>query len=82
MVEAIRLLFTKPVALIHFGENLTKRADGANNKSDYAELYSIGVVPAYQGKGVGGRLLSENEHIVRLGARLSLTTVKYTTNPR
>lgn len=78
MVEAVKLLFTIPTALIHLAKNMTKSAEGVDDKGDYAELYSIGVVPSCQGKGVGGLLLSENERVIRSfgGLRLSLTTDK------
>ena len=44
----------------------------------YAELFSIGVSPMYQGKGVGSLLLAETERLVskRDGTTISLTTDK------
>ncbi len=67
MGETCKLLFTRPKALIRLAKNMTKSADGIEDDGNYAELYSIGVSPTCQGQGVGSRLLSENERIIRSG---------------
>lgn len=67
MGETCKLLFTRPKALIRLAKNMTKSADGFEDDGNYAELYSIGVSPTCQGQGVGSRLLSENERIIRSG---------------
>lgn len=78
-VIAIKLLFTKPLALIRLGKNMTKTSDDIKDDEDYAELYSIGVSEKAQGKGIGKHLLiaTENELIANGIAKLSLTTDYY-----
>lgn len=76
--ESLKLLFTKPMSLIRLVKNLTKKGAMVDDNGDYAELYSIGVSPICQGKGLGSLLLTETEIKVRQSgeARLSLTTDK------
>ena len=59
--------------------NFDKRDSNHEDKGDYAELYSIGVAPEGQGKGVGKELLSrmEQELLKRKVDKLSLTTDYY-----
>ena len=77
--EGIRLLFTKPLALIRLMKNMTKGKSGIVDKGEYAELYSIGVSPTSQGRGVGSMLLTETERIIasNSGREMSLTTDKF-----
>ena len=79
MWEAIKLLFTKPMSLTHLAKNMSKTNSDVEDKGDYAELFSIGVSPSCQGKGVGSKLLVETEKIlVSKGvSKNSLTTDKY-----
>lgn len=76
MLEALRLLFTRPKAVIRLYRNLTKKPASINDKGDYAELLSIGVDVDYQGEGVGRTLLCELEKVVESngGHAISLTT--------
>ena len=76
MLEAFRLLFTRPKAVIRLYRNLTKKSVFINDKGDYAELLSIGVDVDYQGEGVGRALLCELEKVVKSngGHAISLTT--------
>lgn len=76
--EAIKLFFTKPMSLVHLAKNMSKTNNNVADTGNYAELFSIGVFPACQGKGVGSMLLKETEHIVseKGGTRISLTTDK------
>ena len=79
VMEAIKLLFTKPTALVRLVKNFTKKSSDMEDNGDYAELFSIGVLPLCQGKDVGSLLLSRNERMIREmggGKRLSLTTDK------
>lgn len=71
-----KMLLTNPKALVRLMRNLTKKSDIVNDNGDYAELFSIGVSPACQGKGVGSLLLAQTEMLVRHrgGIKLSLTT--------
>jgi ribosomal protein S18 acetylase RimI-like enzyme len=64
-VETMRLLFTRATALVRLVNNFTKKSSDVKDDGDYAELFSIGVSPLCQGKGVGSLLLSENERIIR-----------------
>lgn len=64
-VEAMKLLFTRPKSLVRLVNNFTKKSSDVEDNGDYAELFSIGVSPLCQGKGVGSLLLSENERLIR-----------------
>lgn len=77
-VEAMKLLFTNPKSLVRLVNNFTKKSSDVEDNGNYAELFSIGVSPLCQGKGVGSLLISENERMIREGGgkRLSLTTDK------
>lgn len=76
--EAAKLLFTKPIALIHLVKNMSKTNGNTTDEEEYAELFSIGVSPTSQAKGVGSMLLTETERIVSEKGRniISLTTDK------
>lgn len=76
--EAIKLLFTNPMSLVHLTRNMSKTNSNVADKGEYAELFSIGVSPTCQGKGVGSMLLKETECLVfkNGGAVISLTTDK------
>lgn len=77
----IKLLFTRPKALLRLARNLEKKGktDGVEDNQDYAEIGLIGVAPQMKGKGIGHQLLNVFEaEIKKLGAkRLSLTTDYY-----
>lgn len=64
-LEAIKLLFIRPKSLVRLLNNFTKKSNAVEDRGDYAELFSIGVSPLCQGKGVGSLLLSENERMMR-----------------
>ena len=78
VIEGIKLLLLRPMALIRLVKNFTKKSDVIDDSCQYAELFSFGVSPTYQGMGAGRALLSETEHIVyQMGGKaLSLTTDK------
>lgn len=73
---SLKMLFTSPKALIRLAKNLTKKGEGVEDNEDYAELYSIGVSKSAQGKGVGKKLLTASEEILKKEGvrRVSLTT--------
>ena len=71
--RAILLLFTKPIALIRLFKNLEKN----NDKGNYAELLSIGVLPDKKGFGIGQNLLVKFENQVR---EKGINTITLTTD--
>ena len=76
----IRLLFTKPDAIIRLIKNFDKESSdsGIEDKGEYAELYSIAVSPDCQGGGVGKKLLLKTEEDVKAhNVAISLTTDYY-----
>lgn len=75
-VLSLKMLFTTPDALLRLVKNLTKKGEGVEDNEDYAELYSIGVNKAAQGKGVGKKLLATSELEMKVSGvkRVSLTT--------
>lgn len=79
LLVGLKLFVTNPKALVRLARNMTKKSDEVQSEEDYAELYSIGVAPEGQGKGVGKELLSrmEQELLKRKVDKLSLTTDYY-----
>lgn len=73
---SIRLLFTSPGSLLRLLKNLSKKGENVEDNEDYAELYSIGVSKRAQGKGVGKKLLSSSETVLKQDGvnKVSLTT--------
>lgn len=55
------LLFTKPMAIVHLANNMTKTSEEVEDNEDYAELYSIGTIAVVQGKGIGTKLMERLE---------------------
>ena len=76
---AIKLLFTKPSALIRLAKNISKKSNVIDDPEDYAELYSIGVAENAQGKGIGKKLLTTIEDKMKAEGveKISLTTDFY-----
>ncbi len=76
-LEAVRLVFTRPKAIVRLARNMNKESSDAkiNDKGQYSELYSIAVSPTCQGEGVGKLLLTATENDVREhNKQISLTT--------
>jgi ribosomal protein S18 acetylase RimI-like enzyme len=75
----LHLLFTNPKGLIRLFKNFTKSNTNISDYGQYAELLSIGVDPATQGKGIGRALLTalEKEFKNQGVKELSLTTDFY-----
>lgn len=73
---SLKMLFTTPRSLLRLVKNLTKKGEGFEDNEDYAELYSIGVSKAAQGKGVGKKLMAASEQVMKASGvnRVSLTT--------
>ena len=78
-ILSLKMLFTTPKSLLRLVKNLTKKGESVEDDEDYAELYSIGVSKAAQGKGVGKLLLAESERVMKAEGvqRVSLTTDFY-----
>lgn len=79
-IEALRLLFCKPSAIVRLAKNMKKKSQDASIEDDgsYAELYSIAVSPSSQGCGIGKLLLEVTEWDVKgHNNRVSLTTDYY-----
>lgn len=75
--EGLRLIFTRPKALIRLIKNLEKKSDGiVTDTGNYSELLSIATDPSKQGLGVGKLLLVETEKILKEQnfPKLALTT--------
>lgn len=74
--EALRISLLSPGSLVRLIKNFSKTSETVEDDEDYAELYSIGVLPCTQGMGIGKMLLSETERIMHVEGvkRLSLTT--------
>ena len=70
------LLFTKPMAIVHLANNMTKTSEEVEDNEDYAELYSIGTIAVVQGKGIGTKLMESLEvRLKKQGVeKVSLTT--------
>ncbi len=77
-MATVKIIFTKPLALVRLLNNLTKN-NNKDDKGDYAELLSIGILPSYKGKGIGRQILIEFEKqaVTFNSKRISLTTDYY-----
>ena len=75
-IEALKLLFSKPMSLIHLMKNMSKEDSSAGDNGEYAELLSIAVDPTAQRSGAGKVMLLELEKEIKKkgGLQLSLTT--------
>jgi ribosomal protein S18 acetylase RimI-like enzyme len=74
-LQSIRILFSKPKAIIRLSKNL-KKATNPKDDGDYAELLSIGVLVEKKGLGIGKGLIIEFEKKCKIEKikRISLTT--------
>lgn len=76
----VELMFTKPKAILRLVKNLDKKAEGnaVADNGEYAELYSIAVMPGNQGSGIGKKLLiATEEDVAKHNSKISLTTDYY-----
>lgn len=78
-IIGIKLIFSKPYALIRLFRNLSKRTVSQQDQGEYAELLSVAVHNNKQNLGIGKKLLIELENqLVKRGIKqLSLTTDYY-----
>ena len=76
--QGIKLIFTRPKALIRLVNNLEKKSDDLLfvDNQDYAEIGLIGVLPQYKSQGIGRALFNHflDELNKRGVKRVSLTT--------
>ena len=79
MMASLKLVFTRPMSLVHLMKNMSKEESGHGDDGQYAELLSIGVDPTVQRSGGGTAMLNALEEDVksRGGKKLSLTTDFY-----
>lgn len=73
--EAVKLIFSKPGALVRLVKNLTKTEERSESP-DFSELLSIASSPEFRGQGIGRKLLDSFEEKIREegGRVVSLTT--------
>jgi len=77
-LEAVRLLFSRPGALLRLALNLSK---SGSDTRDTAELLSIASLPEYSGKGVGKLLIETIENKLKDHHRKAITlTTDYYNN--
>ena len=77
-LQAVRLVFTRPKAIFRLLKNFEKKSN-PNDNGNYAELFSIGVLPEAKGLGIGRKLLEEFEKEAQLKGckKITLTTDFY-----
>jgi ribosomal protein S18 acetylase RimI-like enzyme len=75
MLQGVIILCSNPKAIIRLGNNLGKNSDEKDD-GNYAELLSIGVLPNYNGQGIGKELIKkfEEEAVNKGCSELALTT--------
>lgn len=79
-VQAIRIFFTNPKAIIRLLNNLDKDSD-TNDNGNYTELLSIAVSPDYKGLGVGKELIKAFElEAIKKGCKKIALTTDYSNN--
>lgn len=78
-IIALKLIFTKPLALFRLYKNLTKKNPNLTDNGEYAELLSIAVNTDYQGAGIGKKIIEKLElELLKYNcSELSLTTDFY-----
>lgn len=64
-ILSLKMLFCRPSSLLRLVKNLSKKGEGIKDDEEYAELYSIGVGKTVQGKGVGKKLLTASELVMK-----------------
>jgi ribosomal protein S18 acetylase RimI-like enzyme len=75
MVQGFLILISKPKAIIRLANNLGKNTN-TNDSGNYAELLSIGVLPSFNGQGIGKKLIKKfEEEVINHGCtEMTLTT--------
>ena len=78
-VIGVKLLFTRPKALVRLFKNFSKSPVGIEDRGDYSEMLSMGVFDEFQGMGIGRMLMTGTENYLsnRGATRVSLTTDYY-----
>lgn len=75
IVQGIIILFSNPKAIIRLLNNLGKNSN-SEDKGNYAELLSIGVLTGLNGQGIGKELIKSFEEVAKLrnAKEIALTT--------
>lgn len=58
MIQGIIILFSNPKAIVRLLKNLGKNTN-TEDRGDYVELLSIGVLPGLNGLGIGKELIKK-----------------------
>lgn len=58
MIQGIIILFSNPKAIVRLLKNLEKNIN-TEDRGDYVELLSIGVLPGLNGLGIGKELIKK-----------------------
>ena len=76
LMQGVRVMVTKPKAIIRLVKNFTKVSNVIDDNGLYSELFSIAVLPNQQGLGIGKLLIEKFETELKLRGctSLSLTT--------
>lgn len=79
-LEAVKLIISKPKALVRLVNNLTK-TDERSESHEFSELLSIASSPEFRGQGIGRKLLDSFEEKIREeGGRVVSLTTDYSDN--
>ena len=75
MVQGIIIIISNPKAIIRLLKNLGKNTN-TEDRGDYVELLSIGVLPGLNGLGIGKELIKHFEEVAKLrnAKEIALTT--------
>lgn len=78
VLQGLIIFFSKPKSIVRLFSNLGKYTD-KNDNGNYAELLSIGVLPDYNGQGIGKELVKRFEEVAMNSgcSEIALTTDFY-----
>lgn len=78
VLQGLLIFFSKPKSIVRLFSNLGKNTDKSDN-GHYAELLSIGVLPDYNGQGIGKELIKRFEEVAMNSgcSEIALTTDFY-----
>ncbi|HBI39557.1 MAG TPA: GNAT family N-acetyltransferase, partial [Tenacibaculum sp.] len=64
-IQGVKILFTKPFAILRLIKNLNKTDSNVNDSGNYSEVLSIAISTNMQGKGGGKKMLYEIEEKIK-----------------